>query len=71
MCPCIVADGLTKELGRMKADPTVYTAEFYGDVEGFPCQARPKLKTRRTAKDEGGQAKSLKRNDGPGQFKLK
>ncbi|KIR50872.1 hypothetical protein I315_06719 [Cryptococcus gattii Ru294] len=35
MCPCIVADGLTKELGRMKADPTAYTAEFYGDVEGF------------------------------------
>nr|KIR82967.1 hypothetical protein I308_06798 [Cryptococcus tetragattii IND107] len=36
MCPCIVADGLTKELGLMKADPTVSTAEFYGDVEGFP-----------------------------------
>lgn len=37
----------------MKADPPVSTAEFYGGVKEFPRQARPKLKTRRTAKDEG------------------
>lgn len=69
--PCIVADGLTKELGFVKVDPPVSTAYFYGDVKGFPRQARPKLKTRRTVKDEGAQTKSFKRNDGFGQFKLK
>ncbi|KIR51286.1 hypothetical protein I315_06165 [Cryptococcus gattii Ru294] len=46
-------------------DPTFPISRVCDDVKEFACQARPKLKKRRTA-EETGQAKTFKPSDGSG-----